>query len=598
MNVKLLSLCIFVMVIISPMGWVTSAGNTLPTGTATVTPTPEMTATPTLTPSPTFTPAMTPTETATPDGTFTPTMTATATPTMTPTITPTPTETPVPNIINVPGDYGTIQAGIDAAEPGDIVRVADGVYSGTGNKDLDFEGKAITLESENGWETTGIDCGNDGRAFYFNSYETPDTVVKGFTIINGDAGGEGSGGAVFCEEGSPTIRECVFLENQSESKGGAIACHNGSSPEIIYCYFEDNMGSSGGAIYCHNFASAIVTSCFFTGNIATSNGGAIYCHNEAATTITDCFFVENLGLVGGALYCHSNATSEITNCIFADNIADKGGAFYYHTNAMSHITNCTITGNTAITDGGALSLNSDSASEITSSIIWDNEPDQISGDEASIIVNYSCIEGGFEGESNISLDPAFVMGPLGKYYLSQSAAGHGQNSPCVDAGHDLAELICFESKDGDECLDQRTTRSDAYPDEEIVDMGFHYPASTECEELGVRIYMPLTHYTYGDECYVDIYFCNPDATAYADTPVFMILDVYGALFFAPTFTADIDFYTEDIALGESSMEIIPHFSWPRIDGSASNIFWYAGMTNATMTELMGEFDMFGFGWGQ
>ena len=42
------------------------------------------------------------------------------------------------DIIHVPGDQPTIQAGIDAAEDGDIVLVADDTYTGDGNKNLDF----------------------------------------------------------------------------------------------------------------------------------------------------------------------------------------------------------------------------------------------------------------------------------------------------------------------------------------------------------------------------------------------------------------------------------------------------------------------------
>ena len=87
--------------------------------------------------------------------------------------------------ITVPGNYLTIQQAIDVAQTGDTVLVYDGIYAGDGNKNLDFKGKRITVTSLNGPASTIIDCEGSGRAFYFHSGETPNSVLSGFTIRNG-----------------------------------------------------------------------------------------------------------------------------------------------------------------------------------------------------------------------------------------------------------------------------------------------------------------------------------------------------------------------------------------------------------------------------
>jgi hypothetical protein len=65
--------------------------------------------------------------------------------------------------IRVPADQPTIQAGIDAAIPGDTVLVAPGTYV----ERISFLGKAITVQSETGPAGTVIDgngrCRGDGQ---------------------------------------------------------------------------------------------------------------------------------------------------------------------------------------------------------------------------------------------------------------------------------------------------------------------------------------------------------------------------------------------------------------------------------------------------
>ncbi|HPQ40376.1 MAG TPA: hypothetical protein PLV45_08380, partial [bacterium] len=113
----------------------------------------------------------------------------------------------------VPSQYDTIQAAIQAAQTGDSVIIADGIYSGTGNYNLDFDGKAITVRSENGPLNCIIDINQDfARGFIFNSGETTDSVLRGVTIQNGSFAFS-NGGAINCIGASPVITECIFTAN-------------------------------------------------------------------------------------------------------------------------------------------------------------------------------------------------------------------------------------------------------------------------------------------------------------------------------------------------------------------------------------------------
>ncbi len=325
------------------------------------------------------------------------------------------TTSPFDNIY-VPTQCPTIQKAIDYSWDGTTVWVADGTYTGCGNRDIHFKGKAVTVKSINGPANCIVDCNgsetDEHRGFNFHNNEGPNSVLDGFTIINGYGAEE-------------------YIGHNTRSVGGAIFC-SGASPKIINCIIKNNHAAYyGGGIFCRN-SSLTVANCIISGNSLInkpywSYGGGIYCL-DSNPTIAGCIISGNtVADMGGGIYS-TNFSTTTTNCT---------------------ITNCTVTGNTSGDNTGAI-FNVLGNLTIKNSIIRNNSPHQIVslfGDITSVA--YSNIQGGWEGLTNIDTDPCFIrpgcwvdandthiiVEPTdpnalwidGDYYLLP-------DSPCIDAG--------------------------------------------------------------------------------------------------------------------------------------------------------------------
>ena len=149
--------------------------------------------------------------------------------------------------IYVPADQPTIQAGIDAAVNGDTVLVADGTYTGVGNKNIEFRGKSIVCRSESGPEYTIIDGENDGRAFSLHEGEDTTSVIEGFTIRNCRVSGMSHGGGINANGASPTIKNNIVYDCYA-GRGGGILCENNTAPIILNNTVMYNVGGGIQAI--------------------------------------------------------------------------------------------------------------------------------------------------------------------------------------------------------------------------------------------------------------------------------------------------------------------------------------------------------------
>ena len=77
----------------------------------------------------------------------------------------------------------TIQAAIDEVVDGDVIELIDGMFTGDGNRDMDYLGKALTIRSQSGDPDLCITpCGalaEEHRGFHFHSNEGPGSVLSG-----------------------------------------------------------------------------------------------------------------------------------------------------------------------------------------------------------------------------------------------------------------------------------------------------------------------------------------------------------------------------------------------------------------------------------
>ncbi|MEN6335336.1 MAG: hypothetical protein ABFE01_13890 [Phycisphaerales bacterium] len=348
--------------------------------------------------------------------------------------------------------HSTIQAAIDASADGDVVLVAPGVYTGDGNRDIDFRGKAITVKSDGGPADCIVDCGIPAsefhRGFHFHREETTRSVLQGFTIQNGWAVGHNRGGAVLCENSGPMILDCILTKNRARM-GGALAAEN-SAVRVVRCIVSDNVvDENGGGIWCSaswDFtAASSFEGCLIVGNYAVAN--------------------TRFGGDGGGMMVEG-ANCEIRNCTIAGNRAGYSGggiAFWY---ASGVVSNSIVWGNTFHLGRGAEIAVASSRDDVRlggvrkriaigHSMIGSGDAEDFGliGDVGALagewLAGDPCfVRAGHWDPNGTAVDPLFGASDDfwvdGDYHL-KSEAGHWDSasrswiaddvtSPCVDAG--------------------------------------------------------------------------------------------------------------------------------------------------------------------
>jgi len=287
--------------------------------------------------------------------------------------------------------YSSVQAAVDAAGPGDVIKVAQGTYTDihvrAGITQVVYISKTVTVRGGynagfTAWDPTAhpttLDAQGQGRVLYLTGNITP--TIEGLRITGGDARGFGSswseriGGGIYVGAAYATavISDNIVYSNTAVIGGGIGLYHH--SPAILNGNTViSNTAEDGGGVGVVLWSAARLNNNTISGNKATGSGwgGGLSISSSPASIVNGNLIYDNSGYTGGGVSLDGSGNVILSNNTIYNNTATDGGGLYLNW-SNARLDNNVITSNSASVSGGGLNLNRSDAT-LVNNFVADNQ---------------------------------------------------------------------------------------------------------------------------------------------------------------------------------------------------------------------------------
>jgi parallel beta-helix repeat protein len=269
-------------------------------------------------------------------------------------------------------DYATIQAAVDAAHEGDVIKVATGVYTGIntygGTQQVVYISKTVTIQggySTTNWiaaypvtQPTVLDAQGKGRVISLVGNITP--TLEGLRITNGASD---FGGGILASAAHPAISGCQVYSNVAAMQGGGVYLSSAPATLIDNSIYGNMAGEAGGGVSVRGSASTLSVGNQVYSNSALTGGGIEVGYSDNARLTGNQVYSNTANTSGGGIYIWDSDAITLTNNQIRSNAVasgNGGGVFFTHVHT-STLTNNNVYSNTADNEGGGIYLSNGSA---------------------------------------------------------------------------------------------------------------------------------------------------------------------------------------------------------------------------------------------